>query len=158
MAIRTATFALLLAVCGLCLAACAGGSPSAAKATTTTATTVTGITVTNATSGTVTGTSDSSAIKAAAEQACKASAETINTAIAEYKAQVGSYPAALSTLTGTKTEAGTILGPWLRSEPTGGSRYAFTYDPSTGKLSVKAPPSAAAIPYTADPTSACTPA
>jgi hypothetical protein len=145
-------------VSALLLAACAGTPPGAAKASRTAPRTVTGLTVGSATSGTTTGTAASNDIKAAAESACKTSAESINAAIAEYDAQTGAFPAALSTLTTTKTMTGTTVGPWLRSPPTGGKSYAFTYDPTTGKIGVRAPPSAEAIPYTADPTSACRPA
>ncbi len=144
-------------ICGFSLAACAGGSPSSAKATNTTVHTVTGLTVAAATSASITATGAGNSIRAADEAACKTTAQSIITAIATYKGEVGSYPAMLSTLTVTKTVTGVALGPWLRSKPDGGSRYAFTYDPSTGRIGVKFPPSATAIPYTADPTSACTP-
>jgi hypothetical protein len=154
--VRAASLVVLLAAFGVSLAACAGGSPGAAK-TNTTVHTVTGLTLANATSGDLTGTGAANSIRAATEAACKAAALTVITAITSYKQETGSYPAALSTLTTTKTATGVTVGPWLRSEPTGGSHYAFPYDPSPGKIGVKTPPSARAIPYTADPTSACGP-
>ena len=70
--------------------------------------------------------------------ACQAEYKTLETAAEAYKAQIGSYPTDLPTLTGTATsslQTGT-LGPWIKDVPataagTGVSHY-YGIDTATG--------------------------
>jgi type II secretion system protein G len=59
--------------------------------------------------------------------ACKADYKTLETALEAYKAEVGSYPTALSDLTGT---SGTD-GPWLKELPAS-TNYTFSYAYTSG--------------------------
>ncbi len=61
--------------------------------------------------------------------ACDANAKSVETALEAYKAQTGSYPAAISDLTSSGTN-----GPWLRSVPNetfnASDGYAITDGPA----------------------------
>jgi general secretion pathway protein G len=75
----------------------------------------------------------------ASAASCSSQATTIETALSSYYAQMGTYPADLTTLeSGTVDANGTPVGPWLGSLPST-DHYVFFEDPSDGTLYV-APP------------------
>ena len=93
-----------------------------------------------------------SPVNAAAISSCEADAKSVETAVEAYKAQIGSYPPDLSTLTVGQTvteNEGTnqIVGPWLRSAPTT-DHYTIFIDGTTGDVYVY--PAYAAQPPTYD--------
>lgn len=63
--------------------------------------------------------------KQSANSACQSDYKTTETAAEAYKAQVGSYPAAIADLTSTKVVNGQTIGPWLKDAPSS-SKYAIT--------------------------------
>jgi len=71
-----------------------------------------------------------STTKNAAAAACKTTIKTVQTAVAAYDTQVGSYPGTLTALKGTATATGQSVGPWLKNLPATGSgankNYWFT--------------------------------
>jgi type II secretion system protein G len=67
-----------------------------------------------------------------AKAACSSDYKTTETALEAYKAQMGSYPTALSALGSTATDpAGNTVGPWLKDIPptssASGEHYWFDY-------------------------------
>jgi len=68
--------------------------------------------------------------------ACNADAKSVETALESYKAQVGTYPAALNDLiAGTTDSGGNEVGSWMRAVPSatvGADGYAITYDGAGG--------------------------
>jgi prepilin-type N-terminal cleavage/methylation domain-containing protein len=71
-----------------------------------------------------------STTKNAAEAACKSTLRTVQTAVAAYNTQVGTYPKKLATLKTTTVVTTTTVGPWLKSIPattsTKNKNYWFT--------------------------------
>lgn len=67
--------------------------------------------------------------------ACNSDAKSVETAVEAYKAQNGSFPAAMSDLTGTTSNG----GPWLRQAPRAtvtANGYAISLVASTGEVDV----------------------
>ncbi|HEY3841952.1 MAG TPA: prepilin-type N-terminal cleavage/methylation domain-containing protein [Acidimicrobiales bacterium] len=58
--------------------------------------------------------------------ACNSDAKTVETAVAAYQANVGSYPASGATGQTALTSSATQGGPYLRSWPSNASHYAIT--------------------------------
>jgi prepilin-type N-terminal cleavage/methylation domain-containing protein len=70
--------------------------------------------------------------------ACKSTVKSVETAVEAFKAQTGTYPKAVVTLTGKKTVTGQTVGPWLRSAPTANKsgHYTVSLVATTGKVNV----------------------
>ncbi len=69
--------------------------------------------------------------------ACQADGATINTAMAAYNANNGSYPTTAAALTAAGTTGKAAGGPYLQSWPANFQHYAFAMD-ANGKLYVQA--------------------
>ena len=68
--------------------------------------------------------------------ACKADKKSVETAVEAYKAQQGSYPAAMTTLTGTFADPNNSAvtdGPWLKEVPSA-TGYTISYNSGTGAV------------------------
>lgn len=68
--------------------------------------------------------------------ACQADKKSVETAVEAYKAQQGSFPAAISTLTGTFADPNNSAvtdGPWLREVPNA-TGYTISYNATTGAV------------------------
>ena len=70
---------------------------------------------------------------------CNADAKSVETALEAYKAQIGSYPAALANLTGSVTTTvngvSQVVGPWLKEVPST-NNYTISFDSASGAVSV----------------------
>jgi len=72
----------------------------------------------------------------AAAASCESDAKTVETALETYKAEMNAYPAAdaWTSLTGTSTtNAGSTVGPFLRSQPSA-AHYAINFN-ANGQVS-----------------------
>lgn len=99
--------------------------------------------------------------KNASVSSCNSTVKSVETAVEAFKAQTGTYPAALTTLTShTVTVTGSKEGPWLRTLPPnaltpGHHKYGITFKATTLKTTGNIEVVTSAGTVTADSATSC---